>query len=199
MYSSATERHHTYREFFFDSDTERSVTGDLTDFTTDVLEEEVPSVNITIYHGALSEIEDTVRLHSDKFIHGWSPKCNNSTEAFFANFQKEYINWKKFYPNTRIPRSYTTNTKDLFGCVIIEVDLETSCDVLPGRILEHSSVNFLAIPGPCSETSLSTYEEILNPGPIQDVWYFNKFQQIINEVLEESSNNSNYIERDLTK
>ena len=83
-YSSATERHHTYREFFFDSDTERSVTGDLTVFTTDVLEEEVPSVNITIYHGALSEIEDTVRLHSDKFIHGWSPKCNNG-HLFFRN------------------------------------------------------------------------------------------------------------------
>ena len=124
LVDTVQQPNHTYREFYFDSDYEQSVTGDLTDYTTDVLEEVVTDINLTIYHGVLKEVKDTIQVHSDRYRNGWSPECNNSTEAFLKDFQDGYINWKKFYPNIRIPRSHTTNTRDLCGCLVIEVDLE---------------------------------------------------------------------------
>ena len=73
------------------------------------------------------ELEQQVKAtHRDskRYKEGWSPTCNGTTEAFFTNFQDGYLNWAGLWPNTRIPRSHTTPTRELEGFRQIVVDLD---------------------------------------------------------------------------
>lgn len=87
---------------------------------------DVPYVGGTNYfHGVLRDISKSIHPRSKRYIEGWSPTLNYTTEAFFSNYQSDFISWTKLFPNTRIPRYATTNTSELKDCCIIEVDLES--------------------------------------------------------------------------
>ena len=77
----------------------------------------------TEYH--LQDQVKATHRDSKRYIDGWSPTCNGTTEAFFTNFQVGFFSWTALWPNTRIPRSYTRATKDLEGFKQIEVDLDS--------------------------------------------------------------------------
>jgi hypothetical protein len=100
----------------------------------------------------LSNIRISIDQRSKEYREGWSPSLNYTTEAFFSNFQYNYINWSLLWPNTRIPRSDTTHTDDLIDCCIIEVDLKSVEEVNKGThetsdtiLLEDTEVGQLTI------------------------------------------------------
>jgi hypothetical protein len=64
-------------------------------------------------------------IHPKRYIEGWSPSLNFTTEAFFGNFQSGHIKWSELWPNTIIPISETTDTRYLEECCIIEVDFDS--------------------------------------------------------------------------
>lgn len=92
-------------------------------------EEESQGYVISTNHKILRDIQKSIVVNSKRFLEGWSPTCNFTTEAFFKNYQSDFISWTQQWPSTRIPRSHTTDTSDLVGCLIIEVDLEVESEI----------------------------------------------------------------------
>jgi hypothetical protein len=76
------------------------------------------------YQRTLQNIRKTIDKRSTRYMQGWSPLENGSTEAFFRNFQATYIKWSELWPNNRIPLAETTPESHLEHCCLIEVDLE---------------------------------------------------------------------------
>jgi hypothetical protein len=80
---------------------------------------------VNYYAKILGDIQKSIHPRSKRYIEGWSPSLNFTTEAFFGNFQSGYIKWSALWPNTRIPISETTSTGYLKECCIIEVDFDS--------------------------------------------------------------------------
>ena len=76
----------------------------------------------------VAEVHDIAKS-SKEDLEGWSPEINGSRAAFFENFQEGDIVWADLYPNKRIPRAFQTDTCDLYGALVIEVDLEVDSGI----------------------------------------------------------------------
>ena len=82
-----------------------------------------------IYLPLLKGISSKIVRGSREDLEGWSPEINGSRAAFFENFQEGNIVWADLYPNKRIPRAFRTDTRDLHGALVIEVDLEVDSGI----------------------------------------------------------------------
>ena len=114
------------RKCSFDSkDSLCGIKGDLSIvYSENWEEEEAPVPRFTTIEYLLREQDRAVKPGSKRYKEGWSPTCNGTKEAFFTNFQENYLSWTKQWPNTRIPRLHQTPRCELLNCVQIEVDLE---------------------------------------------------------------------------
>ena len=92
----------------------------------------------TGWDAILDDISSKIAIGSKEDRQGWSPSINESSAAFFENYQEGYFSWDTHWPNKRLPVSHRTSTAELYGCTIIEVALEEdnseqvpSCTVNP--------------------------------------------------------------------
>jgi hypothetical protein len=115
-----------YKKCTFESSNSHCVSAVLTfdnenwEYTEDPLKS-----GLSYYGFILRDIKKRIHPRSKRYIEGWSPSLNFTTEAFFSHFQSGYIKWSELWPNTRIPISETTATGYLKECCIIEVDFDS--------------------------------------------------------------------------
>ena len=159
---------------------------------------------------ALREQHRATHRDSKRYRDGWSPTCNGTTEAFFTNFQEGYLDWARLWPNTRIPRSHTRATKDLFGLRQIQVDLDSedsaSKQVPPCTSAVDTPIDPIALRVQELDDYYDTIEEQrrIFKLPIQkkkfigfhDTRSYYNFNQILNDTLEYPYRSQQSVSRD---